>query len=483
MHRNPRSRAIVPLAVLGLWLASCSAVPSLGAAPTSTPASPAPAPTGLIAEGRLFPRHVVDLSFDTGGTIAEVNTQVGDTLQANQVVAQLASSASHDTDEIRAQKAAAVALAQQNLIAAQEEVTNSQKALADLLAPAAVAVNQAQAQAHIADLQKQIDDANRNLGYLVSPDIRRLQENVAQAQNALTDARQNAALVDVSQLQAELLDAQKQLQTATNVYNNAKDAFARCPSCATVWAYDRTTNWADAQSLYTDAVNLVQQLQTQIDQSARGTSLGITTAQDNLRDATNQLNYYLKGPDAVKVNQAQADLALLKSQLAKAQTDAATLQQNGGVDADQLKAARDRVANAQAGLDAAQASLASAQASVSPDGVALRAPFAGTVAAQGLEVGELVSAGQTVVTLADLSQWEVQTDDLTEVEVVQVAVGQAVKITFDALPNVTLAGVVRTISPQYQKVNGDITYVVYVNLTDHDPRLRWGMTAKVEFAR
>jgi len=43
--------------------------------------------------------------------------------------------------------------------------------------------------------------------------------------------------------------------------------------------------------------------------------------------------------------------------------------------------------------------------------------------------------------------------------------------------------VVRTISPQYQKVNGDITYVVYLNLTDHDPRLRWGMTAKVEFAR
>ena len=57
-----------------------------------------------------------------------------------------------------------------------------------------------------------------------------------QAQNALTNAQQNTALVDLSTLQVQLRNAQDQLTTATNVFNNAKDAFGKCPTCLQVYA-------------------------------------------------------------------------------------------------------------------------------------------------------------------------------------------------------------------------------------------------------
>ena len=420
----------------------------------------------MVSEGRVFPRQYADISFTASGNVSDVLVTEGDTVQAGQVLARLENSLSAESTVAGAQRDAAVAaaqeavataqqqlaVAQQALLAARAEDVNARKAITDLVNSAATALNLSQAQGNIADLQRQIDDAKRNLSYLVSPDLKTLREQVNQTQDALTNARQNVALVNVSQLQVKLREAQTQLVTATNVYNNAKDAFAKCPTCLTVYAYDRTISWSDAVNLYSDAVNAVQQIQVQIDQAQRGGSLAITAAQDNLDTARKQLNYYLQGPDAVKANQAQANVSLLQAQLAKAQSDADKLKSASGVDPDKLKAAQDRVAAADAELIAARAGVATAQAAVAAaqaglaaaqleqDTVELRAPFAGSVASQGLKVGEFVAAGQPMVTVADLTQWEVQTNDLTEMDVVKVKVGQKVTVKLDALPDAILTG-------------------------------------------
>jgi HlyD family secretion protein len=499
------------LTLVCLLLAACSGAPS--AALSAKPALqtlPTTVPnTATIAQGQVVPHQYADLSCNATGKVAEVLAKEGDTVQAGQVIARLVNSQAADSTAASAQKAAAVANAQEAVMVAQQQVAAAQKvelaaetelvnarqAITDVLDSTTDALNIAQAQSHIADLQKLIDDAKRNLSYLVSPDIKKLQEQVTQAQDVVTNAQQNATLVDIGQLQVQLRNAQTALETATNVYNNAKDGFAKCPSCEKVWAYDRMTNWQDAQNLYTDANNLVQQLQLQIDQSQRGSSLAITTAQDNLKTATNQLNYYLKGPDAIKVNQAQADISLMQAQLAKAQSDEAKLKANNGVDPDVLKAARDRVAAAEASLAAAQATLAAAQAAVpaaqanlvsaqlQQDSVELKAPFAGTIAMQNLRVGEYVIPSQAVTTLADLSQWDVQTADLTELDVVKIKIGQTVTLTLDALPDVKLNGLVKSIRSKYEEKSGDVTYTVTIALTDTNPQIRWGMTAEVTFPK
>ena len=50
------------------------------------------------------------------------------------------------------------------------------------------------------------------------------------------------------------------------------------------------------------------------------------------------------------------------------------------------------------------------------------------------------------MTVADFSSWVVKTDNLTEVDVVNVKVGQKVEIVLDALPDVTLTGEVTHIN-------------------------------------
>ena len=94
--------------------------------------------------------------------------------------------------------------------------------------------------------------------------------------------------------------------------------------------------------------------------------------------------------------------------------------------------------------------------------------------------GEIAAPGMRLISLADVTQWEVDTDDLTEMEVVGVQPGAAVNITLDALPGMTLKGQVISITPRSTTKSGDVTYTVKISIADPDPRLRWGMTAVVD---
>ncbi len=111
----------------------------------------------------------------------------------------------------------------------------------------------------------------------------------------------------------------------------------------------------------------------------------------------------------------------------------------------------------------------------------LRAPWSGSIAALPLKMDAYVQPGQPVATLADFSGWKVETDNLTEIEVPEVTLGQKVSITPDALPELELPGVVTDISALHAEKRGDVTYTVTVAMEKSDPRLRWGMTMVVTF--
>jgi hypothetical protein len=49
------------------------------------------------------------------------------------------------------------------------------------------------------------------------------------------------------------------------------------------------------------------------------------------------------------------------------------------------------------------------------------------------------------------------------------------------LPEIEFAGKVQAISDVSTDRSGDVTYTTKVQLQDSDPRLRWGMTALVQF--
>ena len=141
----------------------------------------------------------------------------------------------------------------------------------------------------------------------------------------------------------------------------------------------------------------------------------------------------------------------------------------------------DKVEAAQARIKAAEASLASAHANL--DNLELTSTIDGTVVKLDLKVGQNVSPGAPVMTIADFSEMYAETDDLTEIEVVEISLEQQATVVPDALPELELAGTVDKIDDISEEKRGDVTYTVRVKLNESDPRLRWGMTVVITFAK
>jgi multidrug resistance efflux pump len=174
---------------------------------------------------------------------------------------------------------------------------------------------------------------------------------------------------------------------------------------------------------------------------------------------------HFKGPAPEDwIIEAENDLALKKAELEDARRTYDRLKE--GADAEQL-------AVLEARLDAAEAGLAA---------FSVIAPFDGVVAELNAKAGSSINAGQVAVTIADFSSWLIETTDLTEIDVVNLAEGQLVTVTLDAIPDATLTGVIENISQTYEEKQGDIVYTVTVALEDSHPSLRWGMTSVIKFA-
>jgi HlyD family secretion protein len=113
------------------------------------------------------------------------------------------------------------------------------------------------------------------------------------------------------------------------------------------------------------------------------------------------------------------------------------------------------------------------------DNYELTAPFSGIVEDVNVEVGEWSGPESYAVALADTSAWYVDTSDLSELDVVNISVGQTVEVTADALPDVVMTGVIESISGAPKVQGGDILYTVRIRMDEVDSSLRWGMTVEV----
>jgi HlyD family secretion protein len=132
----------------------------------------------------------------------------------------------------------------------------------------------------------------------------------------------------------------------------------------------------------------------------------------------------------------------------------------------------DQVTLLQARLDAAKAAIAS---------FAIVAPFNATVMDVNVEEGDQAGPETWAVKIADTSAWYVETSDLTELEVVKIAVGSKASILPDALPDAEMKGVVESISQTFTMQSGDVLYRVKLKVDEVDPRVLWGMTVEITF--
>ncbi len=284
---------------------------------------------------------------------------------------------------------------------------------------------------------------------------------VLQAQQNLDDLNNNADLVH-AQAAVDLVKAQQTVMDAEKAWNVVDNE-------------DYRTEIDDAKLDMTDAKDDLDTAQADFDEykdldENNATRQAYQDALDEAQQAYDEARW------AYEDLQYRYDLA--QAQLTAAQEALATAQKTSddtanGPDPDAL-------ALAQASLDQAKQQQAAAEAAMG--NADLKAPYAGTIVQVGLTAGAPTAPTQMAVVLMDDSQWYVETNDLTEDEVVKVKVGQAVTVTFDALPGQTFDGEVEKISDYALERYGDVTYVVRIKLQDGNDLLRWGMTAEVTFS-
>lgn len=297
-----------------------------------------------------------------------------------------------------------------------------------------------------------------------------LKATIAQAQAALDLAKANLAQIEQGARPEEIATAEAALRAAQAQVGGATAERDRLTGGATDAAI------AAAQARLASALvdqKLAQDTLDKLPDFVHG------TPEEQLRYRVNAAN---KGVDAaqkasveatsgsvqqVKVAQSNVAAAIAQRDITQARLN----QLKNGATQAQIDAAKAGVAQAQAAFDAARAALNEAT---------LKAPFDGTIALITVDVGQVIGPGLVVASIADLRSWEIETDDLGEVDVVNVQTGQAAAITLDALPGVTLNGAVASITPRSTVKRGDVTYTVKIKIEDPDPRLRWGMTAQVE---
>jgi HlyD family secretion protein len=195
----------------------------------------------------------------------------------------------------------------------------------------------------------------------------------------------------------------------------------------------------------------------------------VAQAQVRYQDSVDAYIKRQKPADPVDIALAQAQLSLAEAQMKKSQQDRVRWQ--NGPDPDQ-------VALLKAQIQAAQGALAADQARL--EATRLAAPITGKVVSLALKQGEWAAPNQTVVMIADLSNWQVDLGNLTEDQVVALKPGMPLKVTFDALPGASFDSQLESIDMVYITKNGDTRFTAKADLQGNDPRLRWGMTATLE---
>lgn len=422
------------------------------------PTSPAADAGTVAAEGQLVPSRSVSLAFQTGGTVAEVLAVEGQAVEQGQVLIRLDSALVESAVQ---QATAGVEAANAGLNAAQ-----AQLALAETQRQTAEAGLKA-AEAQLALVQagprpEQIAAAERA--------VAAAEAGVAQA------AAQRDEALNVSD--ALVRSAEAQLAAALSRYTALRDSYDTlvttcvelpdgseiCPGLGAPEENLRAQVEA-AEAAYNAAQAAVAEARagaTAAQQQSANSAVTVAAAQRDVAAA--QLALLEAGAKGEQVRQAEIGVEQARVGLTRA---------DAGIE--QAQAA---VAQAESGVQNAEAALAIAQRAL--ERTTLTAPFNGTVGDITVEVGELVAPGNPVGSLADSSQWFVETKDLVELDVVQVFEGQAVEVTLDALPGEVLRGTVSEISLVPELTRGDVTYRVRIALDEYpDLPLRWGMTAQV----
>ncbi|HSG05362.1 MAG TPA: efflux RND transporter periplasmic adaptor subunit, partial [Nitrospiria bacterium] len=120
------------------------------------------------------------------------------------------------------------------------------------------------------------------------------------------------------------------------------------------------------------------------------------------------------------------------------------------------------------------------------DRFTIASPTTGTVISLDVEEGEIIASGTstvgggtTLMQIADLSRMLVRAK-INEVNISQIKKGMPAEIRLDAIPGSVYQATVTRISPQGEREENVVTYLITMEINEPDLRLRPSMTANVD---
>lgn len=384
------------------------------------------------ATGTVRSKQSAYLVWETTGTVGQVLVEVGDQVEAGEVLARLEQTS-----------------LPQNVILAQADLVNAQKQLDDLLY---TQTQQAQALKAVEEAEQALEDAQ-------NPELAqaRALQAIADAQKAVEEAERQVSYLnttadqtDIDIAKAELALAEKNLERAEDLYK----PYANKPE-SNLRRAQLLSNLAKAQQQYDAAVRKLNAMQ------GTGSAIDKAVAEANLATARAQLLEAQREYERIKDGPTEGDIALLEAQLADAKREWERLK-DGPTEED--------IATAEARIAAAEATLRKAW---------IEAPFDGTITVVETQIGDQVAPNTLAFRLDDLSSLFIDLD-VSEIDINQVKPGQPASITFDAIPAKQYSGEVVEVGVVGTDIQGVVYFPVTIEINDADMDILPGMTATVD---
>jgi RND family efflux transporter MFP subunit len=197
-------------------------------------------------------------------------------------------------------------------------------------------------------------------------------------------------------------------------------------------------------------------------------NVGDILMQIDAKDVVQTVNNY-----SAQVSSAQSQLQLAESNLKRYQE----LLASGAISQSQYDQYINTYKVALAGVQQANAQYS--QGTNQLDYTLLKADKPGVVSGISAEIGQVVSAGQVIITVVQDGEREVEIS-VPENRIEELRKAERMQVSFWALPNVTIDGRVREISPMADQTTR--TFKVRISLINSPPEMRLGMTAAVAVA-
>jgi HlyD family secretion protein len=273
---------------------------------------------------------------------------------------------------------------------------------------------------------------------------------------------------DPANIDRALQDAETSLNAMQTFLQKIQDVLAN--TIASI-SFSQSSLDALRATIATDRTNVSSKLsgtssQTQSIDQAKASFL---TAQLSVDKAQIALDELKQGPDAHQIESAQERVIVAEDVLAKL---------TKGTDAFDITVSENALARSRSSLASAQNHLADTYAALQD--YTVRAPFDGVVARVPVRAQDQVGASTALATF--LTHTKIAQISLNEVDAAKVKVGQKATLTFDAVPDLSIAGTVSEVDDLGAVTQGVVNYSVKISFDTQDARVKSGMSLSVSIA-